>query len=304
MHIKSVPLTIGKLLIGTFAFFVGAILGGIAAGLLGIPQPVMPANIDPATAAQSMPLVGILMTMSLAFLSKRSGAGFFPRWISLGLFSWTAYGFNNYLEARFFSPDVATSYLLVFNFVACFSCSAAVAWLFKPTPPAESVWTKTRAFFAVRPFRSWAWRFFGALAAFPIAYFVFGWLVSPFVVSFYEQQYAGLVLPGLEVMLLLSIIRSLFFLLCTLPVLILWKGSRKIFFLALGVTLFLFVGGLNMVQAIWLPAILRTAHSLEILADSFAHAAALVFLLVPGSLVALRSPERTHDLEAARSHVI
>jgi len=283
MSFKLVIYPLGKLLLCGLVFLIGTILGGMAAGLLGIPAPAMPANIDPAKVAQSIPLVGILMAAVLAVFSKQSGVGFLLRWMILGLFSWTVYGLNNYLEARFFSPDMATSYLLVFNFVACFTVSAAVAWLFKPTPPVETFQSKARAFFAARPVGSWTWRFLAGVAAFPIAYFVFGWLISPFVVSYYEQQYAGLALPKLDVMLQLSLLRSLLFLLCILPLLIAWRGGRLDLFIALGTGLFAFVGGLNMLQAIWLPDMLRTAHSLEILADSFAHAAVLVFILVPGS---------------------
>ena len=44
MHAKSLLWTIGKLLIGGLAFVVGSILGSMAAGLLGMPLPVMPAE--------------------------------------------------------------------------------------------------------------------------------------------------------------------------------------------------------------------------------------------------------------------
>ena len=197
---------------------------------------------------------------------------------------------NNFLEAKFFTPDMATEYVLVFNLFACFACSAVVAWLFKPTLPVEPFWSKVQAFCAARPVGAWTWRFLGGLAAFPAAYFVFGWLVAPFVVSYYEQQFAGLALPTQEVMLFLSLFRSLLFILSILPILFVWKGSRTGLFVALGVALFMMVGGLNMLQAIWLPVGLRTAHSLEILADSFVHAAALVFLLVPGSPAGSTAP--------------
>ena len=69
------------------------------------------------------------MAAVLGIISKQSGVRFLPRWIILGLFSWTAYGLNNYLEAKFFTPTMATSYVVVMNFIACFTCSAAAAWL-------------------------------------------------------------------------------------------------------------------------------------------------------------------------------
>jgi hypothetical protein len=48
----------------------------------------------------------------------------------------------------------------------------------------------------------------------------------------------------------------------------------------LGFVLFLLVGGLSLLQAIWYPPVFRIAHGLEILADSFAHAGVVVYLLV------------------------
>lgn len=297
MDMKAIIFTIGKLLIGMLAFMIGSIMGGMAAGMLGIPTPVMPANIDPAELAQSLPLVALLMTAALACISTQIRVGFFQRWMILSLFSWTVYGLNNYLEARFFSPEQATSFVLIYNLLACFTCSAAVALLFKPARPTEPFGLLIQAFLAARPAGSWTWRFLGGLAVFPVAYFVFGWLVSPFVVSYYQQQYAGLALPGMDVMLGLATVRSLLFLLCIFPLIVAWNGSRLTLFLGLSGALFLFVGGLNMLQAIWLPVTLRTAHSIEILADSIAHAAGLVFLLVPGIKTGTQTQPRTTSMD-------
>ena len=90
MNVKSLLWTVGKLLIGGLAFVLGSILGSLAATMLAIPLPVMPAEVDPAKAGQLMPLVGVLMAAVLSIFSKHSGVRFLPRWISLGLFSWTA----------------------------------------------------------------------------------------------------------------------------------------------------------------------------------------------------------------------
>jgi cytochrome bd-type quinol oxidase subunit 2 len=75
-------------------------------------------------------------------------------------------------------------------------------------------------------------------------------------------------------------LRSLLFLLACLPVLITWRKSRLSLFITLGATLFILVGGILLLQAYWYPPVMRLIHSLEILADSFAHAGALVILLV------------------------
>ena len=298
MNGKKFFWALGKLLLSGLAFVAGAVLGGGVARMLGIPIPTIPGGIDPAKAGQLIPLVGVLLAAVLGILSKNTEVRFLPRWIILSLFSWTAYGLNNYLEAKFFMPASATSYVLVTNFTACCACSAMAAWLFKPIASSESFGAKTRAFFAARSIGSWTWRLVGGLAAFPLVYFVFGWLVSPFVLPYYQEQYAGLALPTQGTMLLLSAMRSLLFLLSILPVLVTWKGQRTALFLALGGALFMMVGGLNMLQAVWLPLSLRGAHSIEILADSLTHAAALVFLLVPGTRSGSQVHIVTNRLEA------
>jgi hypothetical protein len=47
----------------------------------------------------------------------------------------------------------------------------------------------------------------------------------------------------------------------------------------LGLALFVFVGGVAMLQAHWFPPIIRTVHSLEIFADEMVYASILVLVL-------------------------
>jgi hypothetical protein len=102
----------------------------------------------------------------------------------------------------------------------------------------------------------------------------------PFTYKFYQEQLLGLKAPGWGEILPTLALRSLLFLLVILPVLITWTRSRLGLFATLGISLFLFVGGLALFQATWYTPTIRIAHSLEILADSFAHSGAVVLLLV------------------------
>lgn len=135
-----------------------------------------------------------------------------------------------------------------------------------------------RNFFARYTAVSWAWRFLAALLAFPLVYLLFGRLIAPLVMPFYEQGLFGLTLPTWSQILPVLLLRSLLFLLACLPVLILLQASPRRMFWVLGLTLFLLVGGLSMLQAYWLPAELRLIHSLEILADELVYAGVLVVL--------------------------
>ena len=274
-----------RIFICTVVFSAAMIMGGMLAGFLGIAMPQIPPEIDVTKAGQLIPLVGILMSVVLAIFSRYFGVRYIPRWLILSILSMTAFGLNNNLEGRLFFPSMATNYSLVSNLIACLACSAVVAWLFKPSMPVEAFWVQIQIFFAARSSGSWTWRLLIAWIAFPVIYFFFGKLVSPFVLPYYLQQYSGLALPTQTEMFKLSILRSFFFLISILPVLIVWKGNRNGLFFLLAISLFLMVGGMNMLQAIWLPLDLRTAHSIEILADSFSHAAVLVYLLVPKQLV-------------------
>jgi hypothetical protein len=159
-------------------------------------------------------------------------------------------------------------------------CSAVVAWVFPPADSGPSLGTGLRTFAAQFSPAQWAWRLLAALLAFPLVYVVFGWLARPFIIQFYEQQMAGLTAPGWGQIVPTLLLRSLFFLLACLPVLVMWHGSRSRLFITLGSALFVLVGGLYMLQSYWYPLTMRAVHSVEILADSAVYAGALVALLV------------------------
>jgi len=278
---KRTLLGVGKTILGSLAFVGGTILGGILAGSLGLTAPALPAGTDAATLGQYQLLVGLVLVGTLAVLSRRLGGRFLTRWCILACLSWIAYSLNTYLEAAMFtSYEAASPYTLVMQLVSVALCSALVAWWFAPADPSATVGTKLRAFAGQFSSAQWAWRLLAALIAFPVVYVVFGWLVRPLIIEYYEQQMAGLVAPGWAQIIPTLLLRSLLFLLACLPVLIMWRGSRLRLFITLGSALFVLVGGLYMLQSYWYPITMRVVHSLEILADSLVYAGVLATLLV------------------------
>lgn len=274
-------LTVGKIILGSLAFVGGTLLGGIIAGSLGMAAPALPAGTDVATLGQYQLLVGLVLVGTLAVLSRRLRGRFFIRWCVLVCLSWIAYSLNTYLEAAIFtSYDAASPYTLVMQLVSLALCSAVVAWLFPPEQIDVALRAELRTFIAHFSPAQWAWRLVAAVIAFPVIYVVFGWLARPFIIEYYTQQMAGLVAPGWAQILPTLLLRSLLFLLGCLPVLIMWRGSSLRLFIVLGSALFIFVGGLYMLQSYWYPVTMRVVHSLEILADSLVYAGVLVALLV------------------------
>lgn len=171
---------------------------------------------------------------------------------------------------------------LVMQLVAILLCATVVAALIRPEEPGVSLRSRLEVFFGQHPPQRWPWILLLSLLAFPFAYVVFGLLVEPFVIEFYEQQVASLATPGWGEIMPILLLRSLLFLLASLPVLIFWQKSRLQLLITLGSALFFLVGGLYMLQSYWFPVIMRVAHSLEILADSFVYAGVLVLLLTKG----------------------
>ena len=254
-------------------------LGGMTASMLGLPAPDMPAGADQMVLGQVMLLISLILAGALAILSRNLSGGFIERWLAISLLVWIAYGVNNVLEGAIFTTMSAASlFTVVLYVVASLLCGAAAAWLFPPKNKGNGFLVSAGNFFARHSTASWVWRFLAAWLAFPLIYLSFGRLIAPFVMESYEQGLFDLTLPTWGQILPVVILRSLLFLLACLPVLILLQASPRRMFWVLGLTLFLLVGGLSMLQAYWLPAELRLIHSLEILADELVYAGILVVL--------------------------
>jgi hypothetical protein len=260
MKIKNASLIAVKILICGLSFFFGMMLGNLLASNFGLAMPLLPAGAEAATLMQFQLLGGLLFSVALALLALYLPGGFLIRWLVLAFFSWVTFSLNTFLEAAIFtSYEAASFYTLIMQLCAALLCSAAVAWLFQPLKKVQA-WTKSQAmwlllkrFFSQYPPMGWLWRLLGSVVAFPLIYLGFGLLAEPFIIHYYEQQLAGLALPGWADILPVAFLRGLFFLLACLPLLVLWQGSHRQLFVTLGGALFILVGGIYMLQSSWLP---------------------------------------------------
>ncbi len=281
MTVRRIIIDFGKLILAALVSFIGMIIGGMAAGILGVPTPPMPVGAETGVLLLLSLLSGFFLAALLAYFSRRLSGGFLVRWLALFLFTYIAYNVNTYLEASIFTIYAGSSlYNLITGLFSTLLITLLVAGFFRPVERGEGFARRAAAFFQGRGPREWGWRLALVFLSFPAAYTVFGLIVAPYVTSYYLEQAAGLVLPGWSQIIPILLLRSLLFLPAFLLLLIAWNRSRTSLFVALGVALFLLVGGLNLMVGYWMPLSLRLPHSLEILADSFAHAAAVVFLLV------------------------
>lgn len=279
MTFKALLVNIGKLLICGFAFFVGIMLGGMVSTALGFTLPKPPEGADMSVVQTYSILTTPLLAFALALLARGLGGSFVVRALVLSFLMWIAYGVNTQLEAIIVSTFSAGFWyaVVMYAFAALF-CGAAVAWLF-PAEQRVSARQAIQTHLARRSGLAWTWRLAAAAVVFMPIYYFFGLMVLPFTGEYYRQTMFGLVMPTLETLLPILLLRSVLFLLACLPIILLWQKSARALFWRLGVALFFLVGFVIMLYATWLPLYIRVPHMLEIFADEFVYAGALVWLL-------------------------
>ena len=270
--------------VSAVVYTVAMSVGGVLAVVLGLTMPKLPVQMTSQQMAQLTFLSGLIVAVGLVPLAARQTGRFVTRWLALATLAYVSHGLNTAIEASVFTTMGGMAANALVFVPPTVLIAAAVAWLFGSRQNAESLRARAAQFAASRRPAQWVWRVVLAIASFPVAYFVFGMLlmaVRPGLMEYYRSGAVGLTVPGPDVVLWVATLRSCLFLAAALPVLIMWQGSRWGLALALGLAMSALVGLSGLVSVPWMPLEMRIGHGLEITADSFAHAAALVWLLVP-----------------------
>lgn len=277
---------LGVGILAGLAYVAGEIVSGILMGMLHVKMPdLLPAGVKPQQMMLASTLVLMFVGIALTPLAAGIGGKRASRWMTLFLLVFVILGVNGTLELRIFStllPAGAAVPLMASFLLPALFCSGVLAWLHATDDPeARHDSDEVHGYFAGRSTSAWVLRFALAIVAFPVCYLVFGMMVAPFVVPYYQKGVAGLLIPPMTIILQTQMVRSTLFLLISLPFLMLWRRSSLRLVLSLGMAHWALVGLFGLLLASWLPMELRVSHSLEIGADSFAYAAALVLLLRP-----------------------
>jgi len=263
----------GKVILATFALVIATVMSSTIVSHLPLRPPGYAPPSSQILMFPSMLLGCFVLVLGTVPLASGLGGRVLHRWLTLFGLIYLATGVNTVLELSIFSTIGGAAYLVVMYFL-CFLVPAAIlAWSFGSqdavsTPRDWSV-------------ASWMGRLVLAWVSFPVIYFVFGMCIAPIVVPVYNAGVAGLVIPPITTIVPMQLLRSLVFLGASLPVIMLWTGSRRGLILALGLAHTVLVGLYGLSQATELPMVLRVAHSIEITADSFAYAFVLGVLFFP-----------------------
>ena len=284
MNVKQLFSYVWKLPLCGFAFFLGLMVGGGVASGLGLIAPSLPEGVAAEQITISTLVGATLLALPLAWLSRGLTGGLAMRGLVLSLLIWLAHGLNNYLEARIFtSIEAASFYTVVMYLPAALLLGGTAALLFPPAEREAGWWREARPFFGRYDLGGWSWRLGAALIAFPLIYLLFGRLIAPLVIDFYREEMFGLVLPTWGEIVPTQLLRSGLFLLAVLPIVAGWRRSSRRLVLALGLALFMLVGGISMLSAVWYPPLIPLVHGLEMLADEIVYAAVVVWLLRPSN---------------------
>jgi hypothetical protein len=271
-----------RILVMGIAFSIGLAFSGALVWTLGMEFPELPSQTHYPIANL---LASLLLAACIVPVTRGLAGSNAQRWILLAAFVYVSYALNNQIEAAVFTTAGGFTTMVLFFIIPCALISAAAVVLVRRTegPTMSTVFTD-------RPVSRWWWRAVLAWLAFPVIYFSFGALIYPMVREVYEAPDSGLVLPGGDVVLRTVLLRSLLFLLVTIPILRSWTRSRLGLTVALGIAFTATVGLVGLVQAHWWPISMRIVHSVEICADSFVYAWILVALLAPRSSHGSRVP--------------
>jgi hypothetical protein len=280
--------TIGKVVLCVVAYIAGVMLSGMITGALRLPSPGLPPGTTQEGVIGAM-LVGVpLLVIGLTPLVMGMGGSRIQRGVALFSVVFIAIAVNTMIEAKVFSNFIKISLpMMCLHYVLpCVFLSLAMVALFKSAGAPLGVPSMTLG--------QWAWRMLAAWLAFPVIYLIFGMCVAPFVTQAYLDGIAGLKLPSMSLILKVQAVRSLLFLASSLPIVMLWGGSRRNLLIAFGFAEAMMVGIHGLVQAYWLPTTLRVFHSVEITFDSFAYVAVLVWLFAVKEKKAPLVPEEVH----------
>jgi hypothetical protein len=280
---------LGKILLCALSLLIGTMAGGMATAMLKLEQPKIPGQVDMRLLVLYTFVGGIVLSIALAELSRWLRGNRRLRFAVIAWFAYVWLGVNNPIEACIFTTIGGGPSMVVAMLFPCLFVAGAVTLMSGLCETPASFPVSLVQITSDRTKVQWIIRLLAAVVAFPMIYFLFGMPVGLLVGTFYSDREFGLQMPSLEIVVGVQFIRSLFALSAIVPVLIVWRGSRRRFAWTVGLSLFVVSGLYGLIQACWLPWTLRGIHGVELLLDSLIYSWILAALLLPHAPVS-RSP--------------
>jgi hypothetical protein len=245
----------------------------------GLTPPRLPQQADESIAVYYLLSGSILLSLSLLpFAQKLSGA-FFLRFLIIFFFFYACFGICVSLESSIYSSIEGFDLMILILLLPIILYSFASTLLTSSQFTTDTFSRKSIRFLKSKTPSEWAWRISLSILSFPVIYLLFGIMASPLVADYYLESSYGLVIPDIGTIMSVQLVRSLLFLIATLPIMIAWFGNRVQLVVMLGIAHFMFVFSYDIVLAYQLPIKLLLTHAIEILLDSMVYSWVIVKLL-------------------------
>ena len=226
---------------------------------------------------------GILIALLLAWMLPKTELRRPDLIAVVWLFLFIVAKFSNLLEGYFFTafyPSVsAFAGAVVSSLLTTLAYGIMAGALFHSETHNTSLASELSSYFKQRSHASWGWRvLLGAIAYFPV-YFLFGALISPFVVPYYTNPSLGLKIPSFSVMIPLELLRGFLYVISLLSLFATIRAGRRTVFAAIASVLYVPGALVPLMAPNSLPAEILPFHLVEILADSIVYGAVITRLL-------------------------
>lgn len=266
--------TLVRIVLAAVAYLMGAMITGALAPVLHLPALNTPADANPGKMFLAFALTTPLLAIGFVLLAAGLRGNWAKRFAAIAALLYVTIGLNTMIEVKIFTHMVSGSALgaSLHSVLPCVFAAAVLA----------TIKTEAGVVSTMLPFQfaGWSWRLVVAWLMFPVIYWTFGMCVAPFVLKYYDAGMLGLRIPPPSIILKTQLLRSALFLAASFPAIWLWRKSRGQFILGMGLAHAFAVGIFQLAGATFIPAIMRVAHSIEIMADSFAYAAVLGMLFI------------------------
>lgn len=227
---------------------------------------------------------GILVAILFAWMLPRTRLRTVDRIILVWLVVFVVQQFNNMVEGYFFTnlyPSVSPFVGAVFlSLLTTLAQGIMAGLLFVPEIQDGNLVSELSSYFKERTPASWAWRIAAASVMYFPIYFIFGALISPFIIPYYTDPSLGLRLPPFTVIIPLELFRGFLYVMSLLPVVAVIRATRRSLLAIIASILYVPGALLPLMSQQSLPAGIVPFHLIEILADSILYGAAITYLLV------------------------
>jgi hypothetical protein len=217
---------IGKILLLSIVLAGGLVISRILLFKLGFFIPRLPQQADEASAVYYLFIGSLLLASGWFYLIRGIGGSIKQRIVISSLFTLVGFSIAVTIESAIYS-DVGSYHMTILLLILPMIFYAVIGSIITASKkPVQSFGKRALSYFKTWSKRVWLRKIILAIISFPIIYFIFGIIASPFVTNYYSNLVGGLKLPDTGTIIAVQLIRSILFLVITFPVLINWTSSK------------------------------------------------------------------------------